>query len=220
MNIDKYSNTGIGLSKISLQLLEKHIVNYYKSKNFTESNPMKIIEFGSGFSTKFLVDLKLHYNFNILIESYDNIAKYAYKNTNNYNFIDIKIRPLLQCSNDNYKVMFDNKLYKSNLMKPFTGVSTYRQQNCFYNLKQSDLVGNYDVMVLDGPNGNGRNFAFLHMQNKMNKNGIIFIDDLDHYDFEQKMNSFFHTKTLYKQLKDDRINKWANGGRIGLYQLI
>jgi len=115
--------------------------------------------------------------------------------------------------------MFETKQYKSEYMVDYKKPTSYRQKNCFYKFQENDLKDKYDVMVLDGPNGNGRNFSYLHMYTRIKKGGLIFIDDIDHYDFEPKMNTFFNTKTIYKLLGDDKVNKWT-GGRIGLFEII
>lgn len=219
MNINKYHNTGIGLSRKSLEILETNMLSLYKSKNFTSDNPMRIVEFGSGFSTQFLVDFVLHYKLNVEIDSFDNSKLYCYKNTQNHKFLNLYIRKLLHCSNSDYKIMFDNKKYIPNLMIPYTKNTSYRQQNCFYDIQENDLKDNYDVMLLDGPNGNGRNFSYLYLQHRMSKDGLIFIDDIDHYDFEPKMKLFFNTTTKFKLLGDDKQDKW-NGGRIGLFKIL
>ena len=53
--------------------------------------------------------------------------------------------------------------YSSDLMLPKKSPLTTRQRNNFYNIQPGDISGVYDLMILDGPNGNGRNIAFLHM---------------------------------------------------------
>jgi hypothetical protein len=60
------------------------------------------------------------------------------------------------------------------------------QKNNFYKIEESDLNGVYDIVILDGPNGNGRNFAFLHIKQYLNSGSIIYIDDYNHYDFVEK----------------------------------
>lgn len=215
MDFLKYKNNGIGLSKISLELLEKHIFELCKEKG-----SVKIIEFGSGFSTKFLIDLKNYYNLDLEIDSFDDSSIYSYKKNINDTFVDVKIRKLLHCSKEDYEIMFSNKEYDHSRMKFYEEQPSYRQKNCFYDIQKDDLKDTYDLVILDGPNGNGRNFCYLWLKNRLVPGSMIFIDDIDHYDFEDKMNSIFNTELVHKHLDDDRINKWENGGRIGLFRVV
>ena len=62
-----------------------------------------------------------------------------------------------------------------------------RQINCFYDIDEYDLQKNYDLVILDGPHGNGRNLAFLIIKQYIEPGTFIFIDDIVHYDFEEKL---------------------------------
>ncbi len=68
-----------------------------------EKNEINILEFGSGFSTRFLVDYKLYSNKNITIDTYDNDAKYAFNNKNNHSFVNVNICPLISTNSCNFE---------------------------------------------------------------------------------------------------------------------
>ena len=53
----------------------------------------------------------------------------------------------------------------------------------FYNIKKDDLDGYYDMVILDGPNGNGRSIAFRHLVDKVRPGTKIIVDDYHHYPF-------------------------------------
>ena len=55
----------------------------------------------------------------------------------------------------------------------------------------------YDLIIIDGPNGNGRNIAYLHIKDRVKKNSIIFIDDYNSKD----NNHFLSTKELQTLIK-------------------
>lgn len=215
MNIEKYRNNGWGLSKSAFQLIEKYLLEL-----FNEYSDINIIEFGSGISTEFLVDFKLNYNKNINITSFDNSSEYCYKNKNNYEFLDLKIRDLLTCDDNIYENMFINKKFNKNEMKIKEDISTTRQKNCFYNIKENDLKEKYNFVIIDGPNGNGRNFSFLVLNGKLEKGSYIFIDDYNHYDFVDRMKSIYNCELIKENNGDFRNDKWNNGGGYVLYKII
>lgn len=58
-----------------------------------------------------------------------------------------------------------------------------RIKNAFYDIQDSQLGRDYDLMILDGPSGNGRSVAFGVMKERMKRPGFILIDDFNHYQF-------------------------------------
>lgn len=175
MDYNKYINDGWGLSKFLLEEIERIITKMDK-------DTIRIVEFGSGTSTRFLHDLNEEVDKTLEITSFDNDKHYAYKAEPN-DSVKLLMRDLVECSNESYNRMFENKQYDSKLMKPKTSALSTRQQNNFYDIQKGDLTGEYDIMILDGPNGNGRNLAFLHMKNHLKSGSLIIIDDIEYYDF-------------------------------------
>ncbi len=215
MDYNKYKNSGWGLSQKALQSISDHLsILLLNKKNIS------IIEFGSGISTHFLVDYKIYTNKNIFITSFDNSSDFCFKNDTNYDFLDLKIRDLVTCNNDIYENMFSNKYLDFNKMTLKTDISTTRQENCFYNIQNNDLKNNYDFVIIDGPNGNGRNFAFLVLLNKLKKGSYILIDDYDHYDFVDRLKALYNCELIIKNDGDFRNNKWDNGGSFVLYKIL
>jgi len=80
-----------------------------------------------------------------------------------------------------------------------TGQTIFRDfaKNNFYDVQENDIVGDYDLMILDGPNGNGRNIAFLHMMGHLKPGSHVFIDDHSHYDFKETFLKLFKAEQLY-----------------------
>ena len=194
---------------------------------------IRILEFGSGFSTRFFVDYVLHSNKKIYIDSFDNDIKYSYKNTNNYDFITINVLPLVSCSEHNFNLLFDqekkyNKEYFSlHVSVPINHSKYWRQKNCFYNITDELENKLYDVVLIDGPNGNGRNIAYLHMLNKLNKNAYIIIDDYNstdnefNYNFIRYLQDLFNVKEIYTHTytSKNENDEWEHGGNFAIYQL-
>tara|TARA_Y100000590_G_C15665896_1_gene994416 strand:+ start:333 stop:1019 length:687 start_codon:yes stop_codon:yes gene_type:complete len=224
-NFDKYKNNGIGLSKKCLQII--FILLETKLKN------INILEFGSGFSTQFFIDYKLNSKKNIIIDSFDNDINYSYKNQNNYNFLKLHILPLVSCNDKNFnKLFYKEKKYNKNYFNlhkslPYNHPKYWRQRNCFYNIT-NELNKKYDIVLIDGPNGNGRNIAYLHLLNKLNKNAFIIIDDYNSkdnefdYNFIGYLKLMFNIKEIYTHTYKSKngIDEWENGGNFAIYQLL
>ena len=180
IKLEKYSNDGWGLSteafNAMLQALDK----------IPEINA---VEFGSGFSTQFLLDYAEKTNKKLHIDSFDNDVKYKHPKAN--------LARLVTCNDKSYQAMFnqgeiDWDLFKKRWRKPKS-----RQRNCFYDLRNYALKENYNFAVIDGPHGNGRNFAYLLLKNRI-KDGYILIDDFNHYDFVETASSIFMLEELVR----------------------
>jgi hypothetical protein len=71
-------------------------------------------------------------------------------------------------------------------------------------LSSHELKKNYNFAVIDGPHGNGKNFAYLLLKNRM-ENGSILIDDFNHYDFFETGSSIF-TLEEFARVEEKRDN--------------
>lgn len=204
MKLEKYKNDGWGLSKKQLTELLQIIENHNKKT-------LRLIEFGSGKSTEFLVDIVKFGIKDLEITSFDNDPNFAYKPNKGDKFINLLIRGLEECDDDSYNKMFDKLAFDKGLMKPKKTALTTRQKNNFYSIDDGDITGIFDLMILDGPNGNGRNISYLHMKDHLEINSIVLIDDYTHYDFIEKFSLFFEFDVLFES-NTGNVNQWDNGG--------
>ncbi len=175
MNFEKYKNDGWGISVDGFKEIYK-ILQEHKISN--------VVEFGSGISTKFFID----YDSTLKILSFDNEVKYQHE-------IAV-MRPLVECSDESYELMFKTKQYNQDAFKLRTDPPHTRQKNCFYQIEEDILKDKYDLVILDGPHGNGRSISFLHLKGKLNIPSYIFIDDYNHYDFVDRCNMIFDTEII------------------------
>ncbi len=178
INLEKYSNDGWGLSFAAFNALLKAM------DTLPEINA---IEFGSGFSSQFLLDYAESTQKKLQIDSFDNDAKFKHP--------DATLVKLVTCSNKNYEAMFnkaeiDWDLFRKRWQKPKT-----RQKNCFYDLRNYPLKSSYNLAIIDGPHGNGRNFAYLILKDRM-QDGFILIDDFNHYDFVETASSLLKLEEI------------------------
>ncbi len=176
MVIEKYKNDGWGISLEGFRQIYKLLQAGFN-----------VVEFGSGISTIFFEDYK-----DINVISFENDPDYL----PDVSKVCVKYRPLVHCSDDDYERMFINKELAE--MKPYPLKPSTRQRNCFYDIRAGDLPEKVDFVLLDGPNGNGRNIAFIHLKDKLHRGAVVFIDDYNHYDFVQIFGLFFKYEILYK----------------------
>jgi hypothetical protein len=179
MNLEKYKNDGWGLSVLGFS----NLLELLKNNN---NDSIRVLEFGSGISTQFFCDVVKENIKKLEITSFDNDINFSYKKTKDDDFLSLLIRPLVECDNNEYNKQMESKEYDSNVMYNKISPLNPLQKNNFYKIENGDLNGVYDIIVLDGPNGNGRNFAFLHIKNYLKPGSIIYIDDYNHYDFLEK----------------------------------
>lgn len=203
MNIEKYKNDGWGLSKKCFL----DIIDLIKPL----TNPV-VVEFGSGISTEFFKDLFEEYDNNGEIYSFDNDIKFA---------SDLaKIKKLVECNDNDFNLMFNQRKYDSSKMSYKTSPIHTRQKNCFYEISDTDIPSDIDLVVVDGPHGNGRSFSFLHVKDKMKKGGYIIIDDFNHYDFVERLLMIFpEAKEITTINTGHSKGKWENGGNHTIYKV-
>ncbi len=180
LDLDKYSNDGWGLSHAAFSALQKAMDTLPE---------IRAIEFGSGFSSQFLLDYAESRQKRLQIDSFDNDAKYKHP--------DATLVKLVTCSKKSYDAMLEKaeidwSLFRKRWRKPKS-----RQKNCFYDIRDYPLKPNYNLAVIDGPHGNGRNFAYLILKNRM-KDGFILIDDFNHYDFVETASSLFELEEVMR----------------------
>jgi hypothetical protein len=189
LDFEKYKNDGWGLSVDGFKELYEIISNHPKKE-------LQVLEFGSGTSTRFLVDVATTITTKTInIESYDNSEYWCYKPDRHYDFLDLKIRRLLQCNDASFAKMFVEKKYLPELMEYRLSPPHTRQKNCFYEILPNDLQKKeYDIIILDGPNGNGRSIAFLHLQHMLQPGCYIYVDDYDHHPYPQCLKYIFETE--------------------------
>lgn len=201
MNLEKYKNDGWGISRLGFEKLLEILNTYNKNIN--------VIEFGSGKSTEFFDDYNVNINQNLSLISFDDNIKYAYE-SNNQNIL-VKIRNLGECNDVTFDNMFKNKKFNSRDFYNKKSELSTMQKNNFYLLEENDIVKKFDIVLLDGPNGNGRSIAFLHLINHLNHNAYIFIDDYTHYDFVEKFKLIFNFEIFFEN-KGGIKNQWDLGG--------
>jgi spore maturation protein CgeB len=210
LNLDKYKNDGWAISRLGFAKLYELIENNPK-------DVIRILEFGSGISTIFFSDLSTILDKEIYVTSFDNDLGYMYSDTSRKNVL-VHLRELEETDDSKFDQMFEEKTYHHDFMHIKATPLTTRQRNNFYSLRPRDLDGIYDYMLLDGPNGNGRSLAFLHVQNHLSAGSVVFIDDFTHYDFVDKFRLVFTGNEVFKHIGGS-IDRWNSGGDFIIFKI-
>jgi len=178
VDFSKYTYNGWGLSKSALIKL-KELIDGYDIK--------RVIEFGSGQSTYFLDDIGVEYI------SFDDNPIYAAKLKN------VMIRDIVQLKDDTFSDIIFNKINYFDICdnQPILKNTHSRQKNCFYKLNGDDISGNFDLVIIDGPHGNGRSIAFNVINPFLSERSFILVDDYNHYPFIDNLKIYFPDNKLY-----------------------
>ena len=203
----KYWNKGMGLS--SQQLIS--IREILKAK----SAPI-VLEFGSGRSTEFIETEILRAGGRGQIISYDHDLNYAYSPKSNTS--EVRLRSLgTWTDQDAFDSLFVQGWSRPTHPLELAEGFEFRAKNAFYRIRDGELENVFpDLVILDGPNGNGRSAVFPLLANHLKPGSQILIDDLDHYDFKDRMGMIFNVETML-EVRDTQkhpLYSW------GLYRVI
>jgi len=194
MNLSKYNNDGWGISTSGFEKM----LEILKSTDFKKFERYNILEFGSGISTEFFVDYIIENDLkNVFITSFENDSKFM--TLARHQQLDLKLRRLITCNDVDYNEMFNKKAFNPYKVSYLINEPETRQRNCFYNIEENDMPNSIEFVLVDGPSGNGRNLAFLHMLGKLHKDAIVFIDDYRHYDFLEKFKDLYACEELFEK---------------------
>jgi hypothetical protein len=186
---------GMGLHKSQYQEISKIIL---------QNNIQNVVEFGSGGSTSFLAAFRQHHVLNFKVTSFDHSQEFSFKGS--YEFLDLKIRNLVKCNDEEFERCFrESRFLPQSFEDCQEEQNNFRVRNSFYGVEDSDIPGNVDFVILDGPNGNGRSLAFPILKNKISDECFVMIDDEDHYDFLERCQQVFDVDIL-KKIKDPSIH--------------
>ena len=192
------------LSNINKLILNNRIRDFHE-----KNGVVNILEFGCGFTTDLLIYIKHDKKYNINLDTITHtISKYK----SNEEFHSIKKRQLLTCSDSKYNRMFSSQKYNSSFMVKCQKNPLDKTSNAFFEIKKDDLKDNYDIIIIAGPNGNGRDISFLHIGDKIKKGGFIMINQLDRYISVETKDEFFKTVVAFQN------NSYSD--RVGFYKII
>lgn len=189
----KYWRNGMGLHSDQFLRIVKHLNQF---------DVVRGVEFGSGGSTEFFERFVLKKWPSSFLTSFDHDPKFAYESANPD--ISIRIRPLEAFSDEEWQSSFENRVVPEN-GRPLLAdeLRGFRQRNAFYSIEPGDVPAGVNYVLVDGPNGNGRSAAFLHLQGQLDAEGAIcMVDDVHHYDFEERLFQVFPASEIIAKVID------------------
>jgi|TARA_B110000114_G_scaffold185004_1_gene230438 hypothetical protein len=216
-------NVGAGLNEnVYIKLI--HILD----EKLKEKDKLRILEFGSGMSTNFFIDYNNLYKKDediLEITSFDNDLEWCYKKNENDKCLTLRVRELVECNEKDFNEQMESKNLNKNAFSIRKALPTWRQRNCFYNIQENDISGKYDIVILDGPNGNGRNISYLYIKDNLEKDSIILIDDFNSsdnefkYNFVEYANHFFNLEEIYTH-KSSKLGNYKEGGNFCIVKIL
>lgn len=189
INYSNFTFNGWGLSKVALQFLEELI---------KKNNLEHCIEFGSGQSTKFLTEIGIDFI------SFEDDVNFAAP------YSGVIIQDLVELDDSTYNKVISGEVRYIDVQSNFTPpVKKHtRQRNCFYSIPMLEFNKKFDLVILDGPNGNGRSIAFNYIKPHLNSVSYILIDDFTHHPYIENFKHTFPTATLLKEHREGR-DEWC-----------
>jgi hypothetical protein len=186
----KYNTSNWTLSKLALEKIAEFL-DSLRAKN------IRVVEFGSGVSTEFLHDYAMQSSKNVEIVSFENMNRFAYKPTDD-DPVDLKMRPLVCCTDEDFAFMFSEGELDQSLMGIKKGGPSTRQKNTFYDVREGDLSGKYNLVILDGPNGNGRSLGYLHVMPHLKRGTVILIHNHSQHGFLDTAKDLFEGEIVFE----------------------
>lgn len=189
INYTNYTFNGWGLSLAALQYLEELIKH---------SNLKYCIEFGSGESTKFLSEIGIEF------VSFEDDINFAAP------YPEVIIQDLVELDDTTFTKTITGETKYSDIYSNFSAPAKKhtRQKNCFYSLPSIKFDKKFDLVLLDGPNGNGRSIAFNYIKPFLTPVSYILIDDFTHHPYIEDFKYAFSNFTLMKEYRNGR-DEWC-----------
>lgn len=173
--------------------------------------PYHILELGGGQSTLFwreLTDSKLLPLRVTTLEHHHEWTEVLREHIKGSDHIQVFPQTLKQISDQEWEDIFTIQdqpipLWKSS-GKPISeqDYDLFTIPNTFY-AEVGDLPlkdKSIDVMVVDGPHGNGRSLAYPLFRDVVKPDALVLIDDFDHYPFLADLGRVFFYEELYREI--------------------
>jgi hypothetical protein len=166
-----------------------------------------IVEFGAGYSTLFFARyMELNkksipiYSFEHNADFFNKLKKYLQP----YPFVNLLTPKLKQISDREYEELFNIEHPSSSYvhMGNYVPIEQYhytRLHNTFYDTNLNQLnFDNVNLVILDGPNGNGRSIAFPLLKDAIKLPFYCLVDDFTHYPFLNEMKRCFDYTKIFE----------------------
>ena len=166
-----------------------------------------ILEFGAGYSTIFFAKWMNLNNRNISICSFEHNSVFwdkLSKDLKPFPYVTLHMPKLKQLSDYEYEQLFlSNRptgIYpRMGCPVPLELYYETRLHNTFYDIKPAKYkLDNTNLIVIDGPNGNGRSIAFPLLKQLVRLPVYCLVDDFNHYPFLEEMGKCFNFSKIFE----------------------
>lgn len=185
-----------------------------------EPNPTtcRLVELGSGASTLFwsrLRELELLNIEVITLEHETSLVSSLKEELQEESPVQLYQQTLKQVSDEEWATLFASPTKAASLWEtcgkpvPVQHYRNYTIPNTFYAQANSLPLdpSSVDVLIVDGPHGNGRSLAFPLFSQLLKPDALVLIDDYDHYPFLDHLGSVYRYEEVH--LESEGNNRWS-----------
>lgn len=176
-----------------------------------QSGRLRLLELGGGQSTMFwwaLLQLELLEAEVTTLEHHEEWAANLAQRVEGEHRVRVVPQTLKQITDEEWGMIFHNPLEAAarwasvGWTVPKAQHDWYKIHNTFYGeADQLDLTPeSVDVLIVDGPHGNGRSLAYPLYCRQLKPNALVLVDDFDHYPFLDDLGRVFHFEELYREV--------------------
>lgn|GEM_PF-2094359 len=166
-----------------------------------------ILEFGAGYSTIFFAKWMAIHNKYIPIHSFEHNATFGdqlSKDLQSFPYVKLHKPKLKQLSDYEYGKLFLSDM-PSTIYRdmgndvPLEFYHYTRLHNVFYDIELDKFnLSDINLIIIDGPNGNGRSIAFPLLRDIVKLPVYCLVDDFTHYPFLQEMRKCFVFSKIFE----------------------
>lgn len=189
--------------------LSRSALRTFCSVLFDQIEHPSIVEWGSGQSTLFWSALHEDMAFDFVgVEHDPDWFEQLQPQLTKHTGFHYHLCPLKQLSDQERQLLWQQptdaeQLYSElGALVPESERGNTRLKNAFYDFQPANSFApaSIDGLVLDGPNGSGRDLAFALLYTYLKSEAWILIDDFDHYPFLDGLGNLFHYEVVHIQI--------------------
>ena len=193
----RVKHTGWCISKRALRLLVAKL---------PAAGIQDVTEFGAGYSTLFLAKLFELRSKPLRITSFEHQQVFFHRlKAALRSFPEVRLisSGLKQLSDDEYEVLFSSRQPPTDYLElgapvPRQLYAQTRLHNVFYDGDPCQhICRKTDLVILDGPNGNGRSIVFPLLKGLVQMPFWCFIDDVTHHPYMEELARLFSYETIF-----------------------
>lgn len=178
----------------------------------------RVLELGSGLSTLFLQELQREKLLELEVLTLEHDAAWVKEMTDRVKDskgIQVVHSPLKKISDAEREALFADSP-GSLAAWPSCGSpvpealnNDYKIRNAFYAEAHKLPLEpqSIDILIVDGPHGNGRSLAYPLFMHALKSDALVLIDDFDHYPFLEDLRKVFRFEELYRDMWSS--NHWT-----------